>query len=148
MFGRFVSTGSQAFLLNMCTNCAALLAMLSLYLREADKQEFSRKQKKLVWFFNFTYHYIGVLSRNNSKFAEYVDLSHLPKKNLKNRISLIHYLYFITLPTSKINSEGQFRTNFMTKDIILIFQLWTFHFNVAPSQHVEYILHLWLFTRF
>jgi hypothetical protein len=85
MFGRFVSTGSQAFLLNMCTNCAALLAMLSLYLREADKQEFSRKQKKLVWFFNFTYHYIGVLSCNNSKFAEYVDLSHLPKKNLKNR---------------------------------------------------------------
>jgi hypothetical protein len=36
----------------------------------------------------------------------------------------------------------------MTKDIILIFRLWTFHFNVAPSQHVEYILHLWLFTRF
>ena len=62
-----------------------------------------------------------------------------PQKNLKIRISLIHYLYFITLPTSKIDSEGQIRTNFMTKDIILIFWLWTFHFNVAPSQHVEYI---------
>ena len=42
----------------------------------------------------------------------------------------------------EIDSEGLLSRNFMTKEIISIFALWTFHLYVATFQqhlHVEYI---------
>ena len=61
----------------MGTNCAPLLADLFLYSYEADfiQSLLQRKEKKLAQSFGFTFRYIDdVLSLNNSKFADYVDL--------------------------------------------------------------------------
>ena len=59
------------------TNCAPLLADLFLYSYEADfiQSLLQRKEKKLAKSFGFTFHFIDdVLSLNNSKFGDYVDL--------------------------------------------------------------------------
>ena len=61
----------------MGTNCAPFLADLFLLTYEADfiQSLLQRKKKKLAQSFGFTFRYIDdVLSLNNSKFGDYVDL--------------------------------------------------------------------------
>ena len=58
---------------------APLLADLVFYSYEADFIEgiLNKKEKKLAWSFNFTFHYIDdVLSLNSSRFGDFVDRIH------------------------------------------------------------------------
>jgi hypothetical protein len=76
----FVMFGGRVFQqtvgIPMCTNCAPLLADLSLYSYEADfiQRLVKKNEKKLARSFNFTFCYIDdVLSLNNSRFSDYFD---------------------------------------------------------------------------
>ena len=78
----------------MGTNCAPLLADLFLYSYESEFIQNLQKNgsKKQCASFNLTYRYIDdVLSINNSKFSEYLDITmqyiHL---NLKLKTQMIH----------------------------------------------------------
>ena len=62
----------------MGTNCAPLLADLLLYSYEADFIQgiLKKNEKKLSRSFNLTFRYIDdVLSLNNSRFGDFVDLN-------------------------------------------------------------------------
>ena len=64
----------------IATNCAPLLVDLFLSSQEHDEADIiqsllQRKEKKLAQSFGFTFRFIDdVLSLNNSKFGDYVDL--------------------------------------------------------------------------
>ena len=85
----------------MGTNCAPLLADLLLYSYEADFIQgiLKKNEKKLSRSFNLTFRYIDdVLSLNNSRFGDFVDLN-------------------LHLETDRTDKER----NFTTKKMISIF---------------------------
>jgi hypothetical protein len=126
MFGEHVFQQTVSIL--MGTNCASLLADLFLYSYEVD--------------FILTFCYIDdFLSLNNSKFGDWwfcwSHLSHWDWNKGYHRYSLGLDLHL------EIDSEDQSK---MTKEVISIFPLWTFHLYVAILQqhlHVEYISLSW-----
>jgi hypothetical protein len=83
----FVSSGGSLFQqvvgIPMGTNCAPLQADLFLYSYESEFLQKLVKYKK-IHTFNFTYRYIDdVLSINNSRFAEFLQLIYPPELEVK-----------------------------------------------------------------
>jgi hypothetical protein len=72
----------------MDTNCAPLLADLFLYSYDADFIQglLNKNEKKLARSFHFTFRHIDdVLSLNNSRFGDFVDLIYLIELEIKDR---------------------------------------------------------------
>ena len=86
----FVQFGGQLFQqtvgIPMGTNCGPLLADLFLYSYEAEFLDGLKKQdKKLARSFNFSFRYIDdVLSLNNSRFADYVNVIYPNELEIKD----------------------------------------------------------------
>jgi hypothetical protein len=99
---------------------------LLLYSYEADFIQgiLKKNEKKLSRSFNLTFRYIDdVLSLNNSRFGDFVDLN-------------LH----------RETDRGGKERNFTTKKMISIFPFWMFHLYVATFQqhlHIEYISLSW-----
>ena len=87
--------------------------------------------QKLARSFNFKYRYIDdVLSLNNSRLGDCVDGIHPIELEIKDNTDKERYASYLDLHF-EIDKEGRVRTKFTTKDMILIFPLWTFHLYVA-----------------
>ena len=74
--------------ITMDTNCAPLLADLFLYSYDADFIQglLNKNEKKLARSFHFTFRHIDdVLSLNNSRFGDFVDLIYLIELEIKDR---------------------------------------------------------------
>jgi hypothetical protein len=92
----------------MGTNCAPLLADLFLYSYEAVFiQGFLKKNvKQLFNFFNFTFRYIVdyVLSLNNSRFGDFVDLVYPIELEIKDTTDTDRSASYLDLNLIKIRS--------------------------------------------
>ena len=98
------------------------------HIQTTHKQELLKKNgKKLARSFNFTFRYIDdVLSLNNSKFCDFVDRIYPIDLEIKDTTDTDMSASYLDLHL-EIDSEGVWlKTNFTTKNIILIFPLWTF----------------------
>jgi hypothetical protein len=74
--------------ITMDTNCAPLLADLFLYSYDADFIQglLNKNEKKLARSFHFTFRHIDdVLSLNNSRFGDFVDLIYPIELEIKDR---------------------------------------------------------------
>jgi hypothetical protein len=106
MFGEGVF--QQTVGIPMGTNCSPLLAVLFLYLYEADFMQglLKKKEKKLVRSFNFTFRYIGdALSLNNSKFSDFADRIYPIELEIKDTTDTDRSASYINLHL-EIDSEG------------------------------------------
>jgi hypothetical protein len=108
----FVMFGERVFQqtvgIPMGTNCSPLLAVLFLYLYEADFMQglLKKKEKKLVRSFNFTFRYIGdALSLNNSKFSDFADRIYPIELEIKDTTDTDRSASYINLHL-EIDSEG------------------------------------------
>jgi hypothetical protein len=120
----FVSFGGALFQqvvgIPMGTNCASLLADLFLYSYESEFLQNLVKDKKIheARVFNFTYRYIDdVLSINNSRFAEFLQLIYPPELEIKETPDTPSSAYFWTYTsnfTTVVNSVLKFMINGMT----------------------------------
>jgi len=128
----------------MRTNCAPLLADLSLYSYETDFIEglLKKNEKKLARSFNFTFRYIDdVLSLNNSRFGDFVDCIYPIELKIKDTTDTNTSASYLNLHI-EIDSEGRLRTRLYDKRDVFNFPLWTFHSYVAIFQqhlHLEHI---------
>ena len=96
----------------METNCASLLADLFLYSYEADfiQSLLQRKEKKFAQSFGFTFRFIDVvLSLNNSKFGDYVDLIYPIELEIKDSTETERSAFYLDLHL-EIGSKGGLRT--------------------------------------
>ena len=94
-------------------NCAPLLADLFLYSYEADFIQ--RKEKKLAQYFSFTFRYIDdVLSLNNSKFGDYVDLIYPIELEIKDTTETERSASYLDLQL-EIYNKGVLRTKLYDK---------------------------------
>ena len=100
----FVIFGEQIFQqtigIPMGTNCAPLLADLFLYSYEAEFiQSLLRSDKKTIAkSFNFTYRYIDdVLSLNNPKFGDYLEVIYPTELEVKDSIESINSASYLDL---------------------------------------------------
>ena len=101
----------------MGTNCAPLLADLFLYSYEADfiQSLLQRKEKKLAQSFGFTFRYIDdVLSLNNSKFGDYVDLIYPTELEIKDTTETERSASYLDLHL-EIDSKGGLKTKLYDK---------------------------------
>ena len=108
----FVMFGERVFQqtvgIPMGTNCSPLLAVLFLYLYEADFMQglLKKKEKKLVRSFNFTFRYIGdALSLNNSTFSDFADRIYPIELEIKDTTDTDRSASYINLHL-EIDSEG------------------------------------------
>jgi hypothetical protein len=112
----FVMFGGRVFQqtvgIPMGTNCAPLLADLFLYLYEADFIQglLKKNEKKLARSFNFTFRYIDdVLSRNNSRFGDFVDRIYPIELEIKDTTDTDRSASYLDLHL-EVDSEGRLRT--------------------------------------
>ena len=101
----------------MGTNCAPLLADLFLYYYEADfiQELLGKKDKKLAISFNSTFHYIDdVISLNNSKFGDYVELIYPIELEIKDTTDTVKSASYLDLHLESDN-EGQLKTKLYDK---------------------------------
>jgi hypothetical protein len=117
----FVMFGGRVFQqtvgIPMGTNCAPLLADLFLYSYEADfiQSLLQRKEKKLAQSFGFTFRYIDdVLSLNNSKFGDYVDLIYPIELEIKDTTETERSASYLDLHL-EIDSKGGLKTKLYDK---------------------------------
>ena len=108
----FVIFGGRVFQqtvgIPMGTNCAPLLADLFLYSYEADFIQglLKKNEKKLARSFNFTFRYIDdVLSLNNSRFGDIVDLIYPIELDIKDTTDTDMSASYLELRL-EIDSEG------------------------------------------
>ena len=74
-----------------------------------------KNEKKLIRSFYFTFRYINdVLSLNNSRFGDFVDLIEL---EIKDTTYIDRSAFYLHLHL-EIDREGRLRTNFMRKNMI------------------------------
>ena len=131
----------------MGTNCVSLLADLFLFSYEADFIQglLKKNEKKLARSFNFTFRYINdVLSLNNSRFGDFVDLE------IKDTTDTDTSASYLDLHL-KIDREGRLRTKLYEKRDDFIFPIVIFPFicsNIpAAHLHMEYISQLIRYSR-
>ena len=112
----FVMFGGRGFQqrvdIPMDTNWASLLADLFLYSYEADFIQglLKKNEKKLARSFNLTFRYIDVvLSRNNSRFGDFVDRIYPIELKIKDTTATYKSASNIDLHL-EIDSEGRLRT--------------------------------------
>ena len=120
----------------LSANCAPFFADLFLYSYEAEFiQGFLKKnERKLAIFFNLTFRYIDdVLSLNNCKFGDFVDHIYPMELEIKDTTDTDRSVSSLDLHL-EIDNEGRLRSNLTTKEMMLIFPLWTFHLYVATFQ--------------
>ena len=87
---------------------------------------------------------VYVLSLNNSKFGDYVNRIYLQELEIKDIPDTDRFVLYLDLHVD-IDSEGWLK-NFATKEMISIFPLWTFYFDIATFQqhlYMEYIYLIW-----
>src|SRR5210317_1584118 len=116
MFGGRVF--QQTVCIPMGTNCAPLLADLLLYSYEADfiQSLLEREEKKLAQSFGFTFRYIDdILSLNNSKFADYVDLIYPIELEIKDTTATVRSFSYLDLHL-EIDSKGVLKTKLYKRD--------------------------------
>jgi hypothetical protein len=123
----------------MGTNCAPLLADLFLYSYESEFLQNLVKDKKIheARVFNFTYRYIDdVLSINNSRFAEFLQLIYPPELEIKETPDTPSSAYFWTYTsnfTTVVNSVLTFMINGMTNFKIINFPNMCSNIPVSPA---------------
>ena len=123
----------------MGTNCAPLLADLFLYSYESEFLQNLVKDKKIheARVFNFTYRYIDdVLSINNSRFAEFLQLIYPPEVEIKETPDTPSSAYFWTYTsnfTTVVNSVLTFMINGMTNFKIINFPNMCSNIPVSPA---------------
>ena len=101
----------------MGTNCAPLLADLFLYSYESEFLQKLVKDKKIhqARAFSFTYRYIdGVLSINNSRFAEFLPLIYPPELEVKETTDTVSSASFLDL-CFEFDDSGQLSTKMYDK---------------------------------
>ena len=120
----------QTFCIPMGRNCAPLLADLFLYSYESEFiQSLLRSDKKTIAkSFNFTYRYIDdVLSLNNPKFGDYLEVIYPAELRLRTQQSLLTQL-LIWIYNSNLTFKENFTRNSMTNVMISISLLSVFLF--------------------
>ena len=101
----------------MDTNCAPLLADLFLYSYEADFIHgiLKKNENKLARSFNFTFRYTDdVLSLNNSRFGDFVDLIYHIELEIKDTTDTDRYASYLDLRL-EVDSESRLRTKLYDK---------------------------------
>jgi len=101
----------------MGTNCVPLLVDLFLYSYETDfiQELLQKNEKQLVWFFNFTFHYIDdMLSLSNSTFGDFVDRICPIEFEIKDTTDTARSASYID-PHLKIDNEDRVRTKLYDK---------------------------------
>ena len=96
----------------MGTTCAHLLADLFLYSHEAAFIQglLKKNEKKLAWFFNFTFRHIDdVLSLNNSRFGDFVDRIYHIELEIKDITDKDRSASYLDIQR-EIDSEGRLGT--------------------------------------
>ena len=119
----------------MGTNCALLLAYLSLYSYESEFLQKLVKDKKIheARAFNFTYSYIDdVLSINNSRFAEFLPLIYPPELEVKETTDTASSASFLDLYL-EFDDSGQISTKIYDKRDDFNFKIINFPNNMCRN---------------
>jgi hypothetical protein len=125
----------------MGTTCAHLLADLFLYSHEAAFIQglLKKNEKKLAWFFNFTFRHIDdVLSLNNSRFGDFVDRIYHIELEIKDITDKDRSASYLDIQRD-IDSEGRLGTKFYDKRDDFNFPIVNFPFicNNIPTTPVH-----------
>ena len=141
----FVQFGGQLFQqtvgIPMGTNCAPLLADLFLYSYEAEFIDgLKKKDKKLARSFNFSFRYIDdVLSLNNSRFADYVNVIYPNELEIKDTTDSPKSACYLDLHL-EIDSRGELTTKLFDKRDSFNFHIVNFSlFWVAISHQLPHM---------